>query len=92
MAIRVELYGLARQRAGTNEVQVQGAAREATLHEVLSLVAEAAPGLSGSGLVVDGQLHPTLSANLDGERFVSDAATPIRDGQCLLILSADAGG
>jgi sulfur-carrier protein len=92
MAIRVEFYGLARQRAGVSDVRLNVAATEATLREVLSLVSDAAPGLSGSGLLVDGRLHPTLSVNLGGQRFVSDPATPIQDGQCLLILSADAGG
>ena len=43
------------------------------------------------GLLNDGLLHPTL-VNLDGERFISDPDTLIHDGQCVLILSADAGG
>jgi hypothetical protein len=39
-----------------------------------------------------GRLHPSLSANLDGETFVTDPAAVVRRGQSLLILSADAGG
>jgi molybdopterin converting factor small subunit len=35
---------------------------------------------------------PSLTMNLDGQRFVKDLATPVRDGQSVLILSADAGG
>jgi hypothetical protein len=37
-------------------------------------------------------LQSTLSANLAGERFISEPATTIESGQTLLILSADAGG
>jgi hypothetical protein len=92
MAIRVEFYGLARQRAGVSELRIEAPCPEVTLRDVLALVSDAATGLSGSGLLAEGRLHATLSANLDGERFVSDSMAPIRDGQCLLILSADAGG
>jgi hypothetical protein len=92
MAIRVELYGLARQRASAVEIQVEATGGETTLREVLRRLGAAAPGLCESGLVVNGRLHATLSANLDGQRFVHDPGTVIRDGECLLILSADAGG
>ena len=37
-------------------------------------------------------LHPSVSANLNGERFVSDLATALSDDDHLLILSADVGG
>jgi hypothetical protein len=43
-------------------------------------------------LVVNGRLHESLAANLGGARFIHDPRTIIRDGQSLLILSADAGG
>jgi hypothetical protein len=46
----------------------------------------------GRECVSAGKLAPSLTANLDGKRFISDPATSIRDGQSLLILSADAGG
>jgi sulfur-carrier protein len=91
MAIRVEFYGIARQRAGVGEVRLDLHADQAPLAEVLQQVAESLPAL-GHELVIHGRLHESLMANLDGQRFVSDPATPIGDGQCLLILSADAGG
>ena len=40
----------------------------------------------------DDRLHPAFVANLNGDRFVSDPATPLGDDDCVLILSADAGG
>jgi molybdopterin converting factor small subunit len=92
MAIRVEFYGLARQRAGVSEISLSPPAERIALAEVLSLASAAAPGFGNSNLVEQGQLHPTLRANLDGQQFISDPDTMIRDGQSVLILSADAGG
>jgi hypothetical protein len=63
----------------------------ATFAEALRQLAERLPTF-GRECIAKGQLHSTLSANLGGERFVSDPAVVIRDGQSLLILSADAGG
>ena len=91
MAIRVEFYGIARQRAGRSEVTVCLPEAQATLRDVLTTLSIAVPNLSGE-LLSNGHLHESLTANLDGTCFVSDSATLIRDGQNLLILSADAGG
>lgn len=91
MAIHVEFYGLARQRAGTAELSVHLDPDVASLRDVLAAVCERLPVL-GQELLKDGRLHPALAANLDGQRFISDPVTPIRDGQSLLIFSADAGG
>ena len=47
----------------------------------------------GCGDLIDGdRLHPSLAANLNGDQFVCDPATPLAEGDRLLILSADAGG
>ena len=91
MPIRVEFYGIARQRAGVGELVLDVPRGGLPLADVLAAVAQAAPQLDGSW-VSGGRLHASLAANIDGQRFVSDPATPIRDGQSLLILSADAGG
>ena len=91
MAIRVEFFGIARERAGTSELLVELRRAAAPLSNVLDEVAARLPEL-GRELIVDGQLHASLTANLDGACFVHDSATLIRDGQSLLILSADAGG
>ena len=91
MAIRVEFYGIARQRAGMTELALVLPRSEVALSEVLGALAIRVPGLNGEW-IVNGRLHESLTANLDGLRFVSDPATMVRDGQSLLILSADAGG
>ena len=91
MAIRVEFFGIARQRAGVAELTIALPRTEAALAEVLGELAARLPDLSGEW-IADGRLHASLTANLDGVRFVSDPATVVRDGQSLLILSADAGG
>jgi molybdopterin converting factor small subunit len=91
MTIRVEFFGIARQRAGVAELSLALERPEVALADVLSQVAARVPDL-GDEWIADGRLHASLTANLDGLRFVSDPATIICDGQNLLILSADAGG
>ncbi len=91
MPIRIEFFGLARQRAGVSELLLQVPSGQLPLADVLAAVAREAPQLNGPW-IAGGRLHSSLAANIDGQRFVSDPATPIRDGQSLLILSADAGG
>ena len=84
--MRVEFFGVSRQRSGVAELHVQAG----TLGELLSTLAAAYPSF---GELIDGdRLHPVLAANLNGDRFVRDPETPLRDHVCLLILSADAGG
>jgi len=63
----------------------------ATLGTVVNELAAKLPEF-GRECIAHGQLAASLTANLDGKRFISDPATPIGDGQSLLILSADAGG
>jgi molybdopterin converting factor small subunit len=91
MPIRVEFFGMARQRAGVEALLLDVPSGGLPLADVLAAVSQAAPQLDGSW-VAGGRLHASLAANIDGQRFVSDPATPIHDGQSLLILSADAGG
>ncbi len=84
--MRIELLGLARERAGVAEVELQAE----TLGHLLSMLAGRFPALSD--LIADERLRPSIIANLNGDRFVSDPRTPLRDSDCVLILSADAGG
>jgi molybdopterin converting factor small subunit len=91
MAIRVEFFGIARQRAGVSELQLDLPRARTPLGEVLDQIAARLPDL-GRDLIVKGRLHESLTANLDGAHFVHDPATLIRDRQNLLILSADGGG
>jgi molybdopterin converting factor small subunit len=91
MAIRVEFFGIARQRAGAVELTLEPPGSEIQLADLLKQIAEQAPRL-GQTLLVGGQLHESLMVNVDGNRFVRDPETVIHDGQSVLILSADAGG
>jgi molybdopterin converting factor small subunit len=92
MSVRVEFFGLARQRAGIEHLAIALPEGRATLADVLALVGQAAPQLAASDVWSANGLHPALAANLDGQRFVRDGQTLVCDGQSLLILSADAGG
>jgi molybdopterin converting factor small subunit len=88
--MRVEFFGVPRDRAGTSEMEVHAD----TLGQLLETLATRIPSLdkiiggNGSGV----RLHPSFVANLNGDRFVSDPRTPLGKDDCVLILSADAGG
>jgi sulfur-carrier protein len=91
MAIRIEFYGIARERAGKSELTLDPRAAQLALGDLLNQIALQIPKL-GQELIAGGELHPSLTANLDGQSFVRDPQAMIRDGQSILILSADAGG
>ena len=61
------------------------------LGELLHKLAEKFPDF-GNECVDQRKLGKSISANLDGEKFISDPDFEICAGQSLLILSADAGG
>lgn len=84
--MRVELLGVPRERAGVAEVELQAE----TLGQLLVVLGHRFPSL-GELITVD-RLQPFVVANLNGDRFVSDPRTPLREGDSVLILSADAGG
>jgi molybdopterin converting factor small subunit len=86
-AVTVELFGVPRVRAGLAELSVSAA----TAGEALAALAAACPGL-GELRLPDGRLAPQYLLSLDGERFVTDLTEPLRPGERLLLLSADAGG
>jgi molybdopterin converting factor small subunit len=84
--MHVEFLGVPRQRAGVSELEVQAN----TLGQLLGTLAAQIPPL-GEFIAVD-RLHSSFVANLNGDQFISDPATPLVPGDCVLILSADAGG
>jgi molybdopterin converting factor small subunit len=83
----LELYGIARRRAGREEVAVEAA----TLGEALCALVREVPDLEGE-VVRDGELLADWRANLSGARFVRAPTTPLPPGSRVLILSAIAGG
>jgi sulfur-carrier protein len=84
--MHVEFFGVPRERAGLAELDVQAD----TLGQLLSALATRIP--SFAEFVAVDRLHPSFTANLNGDEFVSDPATPLGEDDCVLILSADAGG
>ena len=84
--MHVEFLGVSRQRAGISELEVQAD----TLGQLLGALAAQIPSL-GELIAVD-RLNSAFVANLNGDRFVSDPGTPLGAYDCVLILSADAGG
>lgn len=92
MQIRIEFFGIARSRAGVSECVLSLSEEEPlTLRRVLRELAERFAGLRGE-CIVNGQLTAAFTVNLNGERFVRDPEQRLCDGDCLLLLSADAGG
>ncbi len=87
MKVRVEFYGIPRQRAGVATATAEGT----TLGEVLADLAARYPALADDCLD-GGLLRRPFTANLNGDRFVTDPATELAPTDCLLILGADAGG
>ena len=61
-----------------------------TLGQLLGTLAAQFPALGK--FAGANHLHPAFLANLNGDRFVSDPETPLGKNDCVLILSADAGG
>jgi len=84
--MHVEFFGVPRERAGVSELEVHAD----TLGQLLGMLAERMPSLSE--IIQRDRLHPAFVANLNGDRFVTDPGTPLRAGDSVLILSADAGG
>jgi molybdopterin converting factor small subunit len=82
----VELYGMARHRAGRAELSLEAA----TLGELLTEVVRACPALADL-LGPDGRPGPAYLVSLDGETFIGDVGRPLSADR-VLILPADAGG
>ena len=85
-AMYVEFLGVSRQRAGVAEMVVEAR----TLGQLLEVLSSRLPALSE--VIAGDRLHPSFAANLNGDEFISDPGTPLRADDCVLILSADAGG
>jgi molybdopterin converting factor small subunit len=84
--MRVEFLGIPRERAGVAELELDAE----TLGQLLAALEGKFPALGS--LVESGRLHPSLLASLNGDKFVSDPRTRLAAVDCVLILSADAGG
>ena len=87
MEIQVELFGIPRARAGVEKTTANGA----SLGDVLVDLAERFPNLADT-CITGRELRSGYTANLRGERFVSDPNTALTSGDWLLLLNLDAGG
>ncbi len=85
--IHIEFYGVPRLRAGVPRLSLEGV----NVGEAIDAMALACPSLSVH-VFRGGSVHPAYRLSLNGERFVSDRATPLNDGDTLMLLSADVGG
>ncbi|MFO0900667.1 MAG: MoaD/ThiS family protein [Pirellulales bacterium] len=87
MQVAVELFGIARARAGVVRTTAEGRC----LGDVLFDLAARFPALAET--CIDGRkLRPSFAANLGGRQFVSAPETPLSEGDTVLLLSLDAGG
>jgi len=84
--MRVEFFGISRERAGIAEFELQAE----TLGQLLNVLVVRFP--SFREVVQSGRLRSPFLANLNGDRFISDPATRLSESDSVLILSADAGG
>mgnify|MGYP002623414654 CR=1 FL=1 len=86
--VRVELFDLARARAGAAVVSVHAS----TVGGALLALADRCPSLVPDVLDADGCPGPHWRVSLDAERFVADRDTPVDARSRVLLLSALAGG
>ncbi|HZF47098.1 MAG TPA: MoaD/ThiS family protein [Polyangiaceae bacterium] len=85
--VTIELFGVPRLRAGRDALDVKAA----TLGEAFRALASGCPALEPA-VVEDGKLKPFYTVALNGAVVPSDPATPLADGDIVILLSADAGG
>src|SRR5205085_231141 len=71
--VRVELYGLARLRAGRKELPV----RAATVGEALATADAACPELR---VLCDGRIAASYLVSVNGEQFTTDPRLALKDG------------
>ena len=86
--VRFVLTGVARLRAGEAEVSLAAA----SLGEALARLARRLPGVVPDVVGADGTLTRHFIASRNGAGFTRDGATPLRSGDVVTIVGAQAGG
>lgn len=84
--VTVELFGLARAKAGRASLTVTAETPRDALHSVSATC----PDLGE--IYLEDRLSPRYLLSLDGERFLADLDEPLPQSARLLLLTADAGG
>ena len=87
MKVLIEFFGMPRRYAGRARVEVS--ARD--LGAAMAAAAEAVPGFAERCLVSE-TLRPGYLLSINGRHFVSDPRTPLDEGDCVQVFSADVGG
>lgn len=87
LVVLIELYGVARLRAGRETFEVEGK----TLSDALHALGSACPSLVPS-VVTQGALGSSFLVALNGAQITADPTTKLKDGDVVVLLSADAGG
>jgi len=85
--VTIELYGVARLRAGRASVEVGGR----SLGEALAALGAACPALEPA-VVTAGRLGPAWLVAVNGAQITADPNTPLAEGDVVVLVSADAGG
>jgi molybdopterin converting factor small subunit len=87
MPVRLEFFGIPRQRAGVPEFLVEAV----TLGEAITVACRELPRLAECQ-AANGDVAASCLANINGKQFTRDGNTRLHDGDEVLILSADVGG
>jgi sulfur-carrier protein len=83
----IELYGVARLRAGRDALSVDAR----SLGEALRALGASCPALDPS-VVEGGRLKPHYLVAVNGLQLTADPETRLTDGDVVVLLAADAGG
>lgn len=83
----IELFGIARLRAGRAKLEVEAS----TVAEALLALAKSCPNTVPE-VVADGRLGRHFMASLNGETFRPDPNALLDAGDTLIILGSQAGG
>ncbi len=87
MSVRVEFFGIPRERAGCSAREFEAS----TLGELLKQTADEFPRFA-EGCLTENRLREGYLANINGRTFTTDPEASLQDGDCVLIVSADVGG
>jgi len=89
--IRIEFYGIPRQRVGSPGYHLPVNQQEIQLSELIEQLTQRFPSLQPD-CFSQGLISPNVKLSLDGDHFVTDIDAWINIRQTLLVMSADAGG
>ena len=87
MTITIEFFGIPRERAGVAACEVEAH----TLADALRATGKLYP-LFATACLDDDKLQPGYLANINGTCFTNNPGTMLKEGDAVLVLSADVGG